>query len=284
MSLPRRQTSSFQRVWSPGRSSGVLVFFWTMIFWGTTQAVLWYFASKNQLATNPLDLLKLDSPKFSDGEYWRLFSYQFLHAGPAHFFANLLVLWYAGREIEPIVGRVNFLWLCLLANVIGGAASMAAGGGVAVVGFSAAAAAVLSAYATVMPELETGVSFFHLFPLRFRAKYLAFAMVLFATGCVAAGKCGSIGPAGILTGSVLGWAWARKLGFGNPLWFQRRRFEREQRAMRMARMSAGDFVRMEIDPILEKISQHGMQSLSRAERKVLDQGREKLVAQMDDAE
>ena len=290
MSLPRRQTSSFQRVWSPGRSSGVLVFFWTMIFWGTTQAVLWYFASKNQLAANPLDLLKLDSHKFSDREYWRLFSYQFLHAGPAHFFANLLVLWYAGREIEPIVGRVNFLWLCLLANVIGGAASMAVGTGAAVVGFtgvvgfSAAAAAVLAAYATIMPELETGVSFFHLFPLRCRAKYLAFAMVLFATGCVATGTCGSIGPAGILTGSVLGWVWARKLGFGNPMWFQRRKFERQQREMRMQRMNAQDFVRMEIDPILEKIAQHGMQSLSRAERKVLDQGREKLVARMDDAE
>ncbi len=279
MSLPRRQTSSFQRVWSPGRSSGVLVFFWTMIFWGTTQAVLWYAASKNQLATNPLELLKLDHQKFSDGEYWRLFSYQFLHAGPLHFFANLLVLWYAGREIEPIVGRVNFLWLCLLANVIGGAASMAVGGDVAVVGFSAAIAAVLSAYATVMPELETGVVFFHLFPLRFRAKFLAFAMVAFATGCAATGTCASIGPAGILTGSVLGWAWARKLGFGNPMWFQRRRFERDQREMRMRRMSAEDFLRMEIDPILEKISQHGMESLSRAERKVLEQGREKLCAQ-----
>ena len=287
MSLPRRQTSAFQRVWSPGRSAGVLVFFWTMIFWGTTQAVLWYFAKTQFTAApfDPLELLRLNPHKFSDGqEYWRLFSYQFLHAGPAHFFVNLLVLWYAGREIEPIVGRMNFLWLCLLANVIGGVASLAAGGGAVVVGFSAAAAAVLAAYATVMPELETGVSFFRLFPLSLRAKYVALAMVLFATGCVAIGKCGSIGPAGILAGSVLGWAWARKLGFGNPLWFQRRRFEREQREMRIGRMSAEDFVRTEIDPILEKISRHGMRSLSRAERKVLDQGREKLGARTGAAE
>ena len=287
MSLPRRQTSSFQRTWSPGRSSSVLVFFWTMIFWGTTQAVVSYAAAKGWAgpgAFKSLALLSLDPHKFSDGEYWRLFSYQFLHAGPAHFFVNLLVLWYAGREIEPIVGRVNFLWLCLLANAIGGAVSMAAGGGVIVVGFSAAVAAVLAAYATIMPELETGVSFFHLLPLRCRAKYLAIAMLLFATACVATRTLREIGPAGILTGSVLGWAWARKLGFGNPMWFQRRRFERTQREMRMQRLSAEDFVKMEIDPILEKISQHGVQSLSRAERKVLDQGREKLCSRTGNAE
>ena len=278
MSLPRRQTSSFQRVWSPGRSAGVLVFFWTMIFWGTMQAVLAY----AQIAKNPLDLLQLDHGKFWDGEYWRLFSYQFLHvlhAGGLHFFTNLIVLWYAGREIEPIVGRVNFVWLCLLANVIGGAVSLAVGSGVAVVGFSAAVAAVLAAYATIMPELETGFSFFHLFPLRCRAKYLAIAMLTFAAVAVATRKLGEIGPAGILTGSLLGWAWARKLGFGNPLWFQRRRFERTQRELRMQRMNAEDFVRMEIDPILEKIARDGMQSLSRDERKVLEQGRSKLCSQ-----
>lgn len=283
MSLPRRQTSSFQRVWSPGRSAGVLVFFWTMIFWGTTQAVLAWVTEQHPGAANPLDLLRLEHRHFfTDGEYWRLFSYQFLHAGAFHFFANLLVLWYAGREIEPIVGRVNFVWLCLLANGIGGGVSLALGSNVpvvGVVGFSAAAAAVLAAYATIMPELETGFSFFHLFPLRCRAKYLAIAMLVFATGALFTPELAVIGPAGILTGSLLGWAWARKLGFGNPLWFQRRRFERTQRELRMQRMNAEDFVRMEIDPILEKIARDGMQSLTREERKVLEQGRSKLCSQ-----
>ena len=245
-----------------------------MIFWGTTQAVL-----SLSGAGHPLDLLKLDYRHFSEGEYWRLLSYQFLHAGPLHFFANLLVLWYAGREIEPIVGRVNFLWLCILANACGGAVSMFAGSGAAVVGFSAAVAAVLAAYATIMPELETGFSFLHIFPLRCRAKYLAAAMILFAAACVATRTLTQIGPAGILTGSLLGWVWARRLGFGNPFWFQRRKFERVQRELRIQRMNADDFVRMEIDPILEKISRDGIGSLSRAERNVLEMGRDKLSSQ-----
>lgn len=274
MSFPRRQSTAYQRTWSPGRSSGVLVFFWTMIFWGSTQAVL-------SLAGvgEPLNLLRLEAGGFLHGEYWRLLSYQFLHTGPVHFFVNLFVLWFAGREVEPILGRIQFFWLCVLASIAGGAASLAFGTAAPVVGFSAAAAAVLTAYATIMPELETGLSFLHLIPLRFRAKYFASAMLLFAAFCIATGTLAGIGPAGIIAGSAFGWLWARKAGFGNPMWFQRRRFERHQRIMRIERMSADDFVRIELDPILEKISQHGMQSLTRAERKLLEQGSEKLCSQ-----
>ncbi len=41
-------------------------------------------------------------------------------------------------------------------------------------------------------------------------------------------------------------------------------------------MNPEQFVALEIDPILEKIAQQGVKSLTRAERKVLEQGREKL--------
>ena len=64
----------------------------------------------------PLDLLRLEPHSFVEGEYWRLFSYQFLHAGTAPFFVNLLVLWSAGRETEPTVGPGQSPWLCLPPN------------------------------------------------------------------------------------------------------------------------------------------------------------------------
>jgi len=256
----------------------MLVFFWTMIFWGSAQATVSLLGTRH--LEHLFDPLSLERGGFLAGEYWRIFSYQFLHAGVAHFVVNLLVLWFAGREIEPVVGRVHFLWICLLANLLGGLVNIAVAGDypvVAVYGFSAGIAAIAAACATIMPELETGVLFFNLFPLRFRAKYLAVAVVLFAGVAAATGTLGEVGPAGILAGSFIGWVWARKLGFGNPFWFQRRVFERQQRELRMARMSTEDFIRMEIDPILEKISREGMRSLSRAERRILDRGREKLT-------
>jgi hypothetical protein len=42
-------------------------------------------------------------------------------------------------------------------------------------------------------------------------------------------------------------------------------------------MTAEQFISTEIDPILEKISRDGMSSLSRAERKILALGREKIA-------
>jgi membrane associated rhomboid family serine protease len=222
--------------------------------------------------------VSLDGNAVLAGEYWRLFTYQFLHVGAWHFALNLLVLWFAGREIEPIVGRHHFLTLCLVANLAGGLVNLAVPSHAVVVGFSAAAAAVIVAYATIMPELEQSVSVLFLFPVRFRAKYFAVAIVLFGAGGVATGLLGEVGPAGILSGSVIGWLWARKLGFGNPLWYQRNSFERRQRELRIERMSPDDFISSEIDPILEKISRDGMRSLTRAERRLLDQGRRKIAA------
>lgn len=277
MSYPRRQLSSFSRVWAPGRPSGVLVLFWTLIFWGSAQAVLWW-APPNPQVGPSLDMVRLSGGAIENGEYWRFLTYQFLHANVWHFAVNLLVLWFAGREIEPIVGRHHFLTLCLVANLAGGAISLLATPHAVIVGFSAAAAAVIVAYATIMPELEQSLSLLFLFQLRLRAKTFAAGLMIFGILCVAGQWCSEVGPAGILAGSIIGWAWARRLGFGNPMWFQRLAFERRQRDLRRERMSAEDFISSEIDPILEKISHGGISSLSRAERKILEQGSEKIAA------
>jgi len=80
----------------------------------------------------------------------------------------------------------------------------------------------------------------------------------------------------MIAGAIFGWAYVKQLGYGNPLPIQRYIFDRRQRAARLSRMSAEQFIVAEIDPILEKIAQHGVKSLTRAERKLLEQGRGKL--------
>ena len=47
--------------------------------------------------------------------------------------------------------------------------------------------------------------------------------------------------------------------------------------MRRARMSAEEFVSVEMDPVLEKITRGGIGSLTREERRILEIGREKIV-------
>jgi membrane associated rhomboid family serine protease len=44
----------------------------------------------------------------ADGEYYRLITAGFLHAGPFHLLTNMLALWILGSMVEPAVGRVRF--------------------------------------------------------------------------------------------------------------------------------------------------------------------------------
>jgi membrane associated rhomboid family serine protease len=44
----------------------------------------------------------------ADGEYYRLITAGFLHAGPFHLLTNMLALWILGSMIEPALGRWRF--------------------------------------------------------------------------------------------------------------------------------------------------------------------------------
>jgi hypothetical protein len=79
-----------------------------------------------------------------------------------------------------------------------------------------------------------------------------------------------------LGGCLVGWIYARQLGFGNPWWFQRRIAERRQREERLERMAPDQYMTEEIDPILDKISREGIRSLTRGERRILERGRDKI--------
>jgi membrane associated rhomboid family serine protease len=44
----------------------------------------------------------------AEGEYWRLVTAGFLHAGPFHLLTNMLALWILGSMVEPALGRWRF--------------------------------------------------------------------------------------------------------------------------------------------------------------------------------
>lgn len=287
MRIPRRDTSAFPRVWTPGRPSAVVLLLSILLGWAGVQAALWLVelfggASDGYGGVALLEAFRIDTDLSAKGYYWKWFSYAVVHSDWVHFFVNALVIYAAGREVEPIIGRRHFLAMSMVAWVGGGLVSWAvfspnpSDHAFDVVGFSAPAAAVLAAYSTIMPELEQRLNIFFIIPLRFRAKFYALAVVALAAVCLFTNTPTSVGPAGILLGCVLGWAWAKQLGFGNPLWVQRMVFERRQRESRLSRMNATEFVALEVDPVLDKITRSGIESLTRAERKLLEQGSGKL--------
>lgn len=83
----------------------------------------------------------------ANGQYWRLFSAIFLHAGLLHIAFNAYVLWLVGRMVESSFGRARMLTIFFTAGFLASVASYAFGpiGSVAV-GASGAIAGVFGAF------------------------------------------------------------------------------------------------------------------------------------------
>ena len=81
------------------------------------------------------------------GQWWRLVSSMFLHAGLIHLALNSYVLWIFGNEIEREIGRFETLAVFLVTGVFAGAASFAFASGFAIaVGASGAIFGLVGAF------------------------------------------------------------------------------------------------------------------------------------------
>jgi membrane associated rhomboid family serine protease len=224
------------------------------------------------------DYLGLSDRGLRDAFAWQFITAMFLHDGPWHLLGNMLVLYLLGRDVESILGQRHFFYL-YLAGAIGGelghlflmpvdSVLFAASGGVA---------AVVVAYATILPELElTAIRLFAV-TLRLKAKHLAYGTLILAIAFVCIDRTGTICHSAYLGGSAAGWLYAHLLGFGRPSFVERFLRQRRVEAEQYEQMSVEQLMTEEIDPLLEKISRHGFTSLSRSERRALLKAREKIL-------
>ena len=212
-----------------------------------------------------------------DAYAWQFVTAIFLHSGPWIFAGNMFMLYLLGRDVESILGQRHFLYL-YLAGAIGGELGhlflmppdtvlLAATGGVA---------AVVVAYATILPELELNALIFVL-PVSIKMKHLAYAAVGGALMLICTSRTGMVGHSALLGGCAAGWLYAHLLGFGGPSMLQRFINHRRAEAERYDHMSPYQLMTEEIDPLLEKISRHGFQGLTKSERRNLLKAREKIL-------
>ena len=67
-------------------------------------------------------LFALPSAFWDRGEWWRVFSYMWLHStqSPAHILVNTAALWYFGRDLSSIWGAWRFVRFFVVCGVAGG--------------------------------------------------------------------------------------------------------------------------------------------------------------------
>jgi membrane associated rhomboid family serine protease len=75
----------------------------------------------------------------ADGQYWRLFSAMFLHAGLLHIAFNAYALWLFGSSVESTLGRTRFVLVYFISGFLASVASYAFGA-VDVIGVGASGA------------------------------------------------------------------------------------------------------------------------------------------------
>jgi membrane associated rhomboid family serine protease len=257
------------------------------------QLVVGHFSSFPVLA-----YLALSVEGLRHGFVWQLLTYQFLHGGWLHLLLNCWAIFVFGREVETMLGRKSFLTLYFASGIIGGLVQALAGvflGGrfaAPVVGASAGAFGLVAAFATLYPERPLMLLLFFVIPLSMRAKFLLlFSAIVAGVGLFAAADnvAHAAHLGGMLTGIVfvryaVHWHWPqfrrtwaqppRRLVTVPPRtsasWAQHRASADED-------LPPEEFLAKEVDPILDKISAHGIQSLTARERRILETAREKMA-------
>jgi membrane associated rhomboid family serine protease len=234
------------------------------------------------------------------GYVWQLFTFQFLHAAPMpwHLLFNGIALYFFGHALEDIFGKSRFLTLYFLSGTLGGILQLLTiwllgrPADDPTVGASAGLCGLIATYATMFPDKEMCMMVYF-FPVRIKAKiFLWFTLALSVFGTLI--PFDYVAHAAHLGGLLTGIAWV-KLGWQHDFnqlpwesWFKKNDRTKSRSTSRPSTgpsrrsgsaegsESAETFINSDVDAILDKISAQGIQSLTDAERKVLEAARKKM--------
>jgi membrane associated rhomboid family serine protease len=117
-------------------------------------------------------LFALDPSRFP-GAWWTVVTYMFVHAWLAHLAFNMFTLWMFGPRLEQVWGTRSFVQFFLWCGLGGGVAHLIFAPAAAVVGASGAISGVLVAYALRWPDEE--VFLFGVIPMK--SRWLIAAMI-----------------------------------------------------------------------------------------------------------
>jgi membrane associated rhomboid family serine protease len=242
------------------------------------------------------------------GWLWQFFTFNFLHApfgagGFFHILFNCWAIWVFGHAVEEAIGPKRLLSVFIATGVGGGLFQVLGmlalpshfGGDVggrvlSVVGASAGVFGLIAMFAALFPARQLTLLLFFIIPVTITAKFLLIFSaavsifgILIPSGPVAHGA--HLG--GLLAGLAIArwglqadWSLPKIRVFkrapkvfvhkqGGSNWSSQKQVDPE--------IPSEEFISREVDPILDKISAHGIQSLTERERKILEAARAKMA-------
>jgi membrane associated rhomboid family serine protease len=91
----------------------------------------------------------LRGPEIANGDWWRVITGGFLHAGFLHLLLNMYVLWVAGSILEPGIGTPRFLGIYFVSLIAGSLGALIADPNTVTVGASGAIFGLMAAVIVV---------------------------------------------------------------------------------------------------------------------------------------
>ena len=242
-------------------------------------------------------LLGLSITGLKAGRYYELITFQFMHAGLLHILGNMIGLYCFGRMIEETIGPKRLLWLYLLSGTIGGLVQVILGlsfakiGDSTVLGASAGVFGLIAAFCVREPNTPITMLIYFVLPVTILPKWiLLFEGVVTIIGLFMGGTTAHGAHLGGMLTGIAFVKWASWFGTArarlSPL--SRQRLARPSARATVVRptrrprkvveeLPPAEFISREVDPILEKISAHGIHSLTERERQILEAARSKMA-------
>lgn len=292
-------------------------FFWANIAVFVVQWILFPDLCLSKETSNGANLpaggVSIDS--LIHGHVWTPFTYMFVHGSVGHILLNSMMLWFAGKRVQDLYGPRHFVLIYVLSGLIGAALQIVLSAyvlhepSISLIGASASVMGLIFAYAIAMPREEVTMLLAFVIPVRFSlwglAKFLLITNSLFAILAVfnqlpdwlSGGS--QVAYFAHVGGALAGWYYSRTLGYGGtqPGFGSSASPRRVRRSPVLANVYRPvvevdleaarkhnphndpviDLIRDEVDPILDKISIQGINSLTDDERRTLDRASRQIA-------
>lgn len=248
------------------------------------------------------DYFYLSKEGVGKGFLWQFITFQFFHINFLHILFNCWALYVFGRHVEESQGKASFFRLYFTSGVVGGMLFVAIAWAISgqmisprLLGASAGVYGLIAVFARLWPDAPLMI---FPFPVSIKAKYLFFILIgISGLGVVFSQSGGGVSHAAHLGGGIAGLLYAYYAIEGNklpihlpsaPIPAKKPRqpqtvskvtgaFKRAAKSSKEpAELTQDEFISREVDPILEKISAHGIHSLTEKEKKILESARARL--------